>query len=99
MTVSVSRFGSPPATGIEYNCIEPDFALMKYTLLPSAENAGELTFQPSGVNCCGGRMSRVTRLRIHSEVLDLLVFLSTTRLANTSTRPSGDSVGAEWRSM
>ena len=44
-------------------------------------------------------MSRVTRLRIHSEVLDLLVFLSTTRLANTSTRPSGDSVGAEWRSM
>ena len=92
------RFGSPPASGIAYSCIEPDLALMKYTDLPSAENAGEFTFQPSGVSCCGGRMSRVTRLRIHSEVLALLVCLSTTRLANTSTRPSGDRVGDEWRS-
>ena len=99
MTKSVRRLGSPPATGIEYSCIEPDLPLMKYTVLPSGENAGEFTFQPSGVSRCGGRMSRVTRLRIHSVVVDLLVALSTVRLANTSTRPSGDSVGEEWRSM
>ncbi|ODU52214.1 MAG: hypothetical protein ABS98_04510 [Lysobacteraceae bacterium SCN 69-48] len=66
---------------------------------PSAENAGEFTLQPSGETCFGGAMSRVTRLRIHSVVVDLLVALSTVRLANTSTRPSGDSVGEEWRSM
>ena len=80
---------------MEYNCIEPDLPLMKYSDWPSVENAGELTFQPSGDTCLGGVWSRVAKLRIHKLVEDLLVSLFTTRLANTSTRPSGDNVGDE----
>src|SRR5688500_6215535 len=95
---SVSRTGSPPRAGIEYSCIEPDFALRKYTALPSDENDGELTFQPSGVNRFGGAASRANRSSIHSEVDDLLASKSTTRLANTSRRPFDESVGAETRS-
>jgi len=67
--------------------------LRKYSVLPSGENAGEFTFQPSGLIWCGGTLSRVTRLRSHSDVLALLVVRSITRLENTSTRPSGESVG------
>src|SRR3546814_2979299 len=69
------------------------FALRKYTVVPSGENAGELTFQPSGVSRFGGAASRANRSSIHSEVLALPLSPSSTRLANTSLRPSGDSVG------
>src|SRR5688500_15934021 len=95
---SVSCFGSPPLAGIEYSCIEPDLPLRKYTVAPSLEKDGELTFQPSGVSRTGGAASRANRSSIHSEVLALLASKSTTRLANTSLRPSGESVGDEWRS-
>src|SRR3546814_5772965 len=54
---AVSFTGSPPAAGIEYSCDESSFALRKYTVVPSGENAGELTFQPSGVSRFGGARS------------------------------------------
>ena len=92
---SVSCFGVPPAAGIAYSCELPFFALRKYTVLPSGENAGEFTFQPSGVSRVGGAASRANRSSIHNEVLARLASKSTTRLANTSLRPSGDSVGDE----
>src|SRR3546814_810425 len=92
---AVSFTGSPPAAGIEYSCDESSFALRKYTVVPSGENAGELTFQPSGVSRFGGAASRANRSSIHSEVLALPLSPSSTRLANTSLRPSGDSVGDE----
>src|SRR4249919_670470 len=95
---SVRRTGSPPREGIAYSCMDPDFALRKYTVLPSLENDGEFTFQPSGVRRLGGAASRANRSSIHSAVDDLLADRSTTRLANTSVRPLGDSVGADTRS-
>src|SRR5213075_655299 len=90
--------GSPPCAGMAYSCIEPDLALRKYTVRPSVENDGELTFQPSGVRRFGGAASRANRSSIHSDVDDLLAAKSTTRLANTSVRPFGESVGADTRS-
>src|SRR5687767_4579860 len=95
---SVNRTGSPPRAEIECSCIDPDFALRKYTVEPSGENDGELTFQPSGVNRFGGAESRANRSSIHNPVDDLLASKSTTRFANTSKRPFGESVGAETRS-
>src|SRR5690606_33803488 len=92
---AVSCTGVPPPAGIEYSCDESPFALRKYTVAPSGENAGVLTFQPSGVSRFGGAASRANRSSIHSEVLALPLLSSSTRLANTSWRPSGDSVGDE----
>src|SRR3546814_17168271 len=73
------------------------FALRKYTVVPSGENAGALTFQPSGVSRFGGAASRANRSSIHSEVLALPPSPSSTRLANTSLPPAGDRVGADSR--
>jgi hypothetical protein len=64
-------------------------------MLPSAEKLGEFTFQPSGLKRAGGSASRANRSSIHNEVLDLLVALSTMRLATISLRPSGDTTGEE----
>src|SRR5690606_18619924 len=92
---SVSCTGSPPSRPIAYSCELPFLPLRKYTRDPSAENAGEFTFQPSGVSRLGGAASRANRSSIQSEVEALFASMSTTRLANTSLRPSGDSAGEE----
>ena len=91
----MSCFGSPPINAIAYNCELPFLPLRKYTVLPSFDTAGELTFQPSGVNRLGGTMSRVRRLRIHNDVEALVTSGFIWRLANTATLPSGVSAGEE----
>src|SRR3546814_16504688 len=68
---AVSFTGSPPAAGIEYRCDESSFALRKYPVVPSGENAGELTFQSSGVSRFGGADSRANRSSLHSAELAL----------------------------
>src|SRR3546814_8874405 len=45
---AVSFTGAPPAAGLEYSSDESSLALRKYTVVPSGENAGELTFQQIG---------------------------------------------------
>src|SRR3546814_19223967 len=91
---AVSVTGAPPAAGIEYSCDESSFALRKYTVVPSGENAGALTFQPSGVSRFGGAASRANRPSIHRDVLALPPPPHSTRLAHTTLTPAGATVGA-----
>src|SRR5690606_20420266 len=73
------------------------FALRKYRVEPSGENAGSLTLQPSGVIRRGGARSRVSRWRAYRAVVPFRS-ASTLRWANTTTWPSGESSGEDTRS-
>src|SRR5690606_36984382 len=80
-----------------YSCWLPSFALRKYRVEPSGENAGSLTLQPSGVIPRGGASPRVSRFRAYRAVVALSP-ASTLRWAKTTLRPSGASTGEETRS-
>src|SRR3546814_21146686 len=67
---AVSFTGSPPAADIEYSCDESSFALRKYTVVPSGENAGELPFQPSGISRFRRAASPTNQSSLHHTVRD-----------------------------